>query len=405
MDDSHGDFRRHYLCVCGAQFALFCSFFMLFQFPLYIKLLGGSERAIGWMMASQTLIATLAIPFLGPRSDSIALHPMMRWGILITCGSTLAFLGIHHVDAWMAATLMIRGMGFALFINAAGAYVARILPLAQRSRGMSVLFGLNQLAVALGPALGELIIETLGFAAFFLVSALLSATALPLVFWAKSLPPLPRAQNTPWWSGPRYFFQSLFVGRVGFLFVTLLAIASALGAVFNLSATFLQQVGISSGLFFVVYAFFNAGVRFTCGGLSDRYGRAIVAVPTLVLMLLGLVLYGFTTQIWQMLLAASLIGLGFGMANPVLMAEMLDFTSPTRVGMAVGGFHFAYQSGMLISLPLMGALAQSLGYLWMWQVTAFCCLCGILIYLLGHLRGKPADGTVSESLASEKTHE
>ena len=88
--------------------------------------------------------------------------------------------------------------------------------------------------------------------------------------------------------------------------------------------------------------------------------------------------------------------------GPAIFALMLDRAPPRLQGMAVGGFHFAYQLGLLSSPPLFGVIAERWGYAPMWWIAGAMALGAIGPYLLPERRAgsggrEAADARISDA--------
>lgn len=384
--DLRGLERRDFWVLTLAQFQMFCGFFAFFQFPLFIKAVGGHETAIGVMGGMGAFASTLFIPWIADFVNRSARKRLMMLGMGVTAVTTLGGLTMTAPDAWMATLLVLRGLGFALYNNAASAYVAEILPASERSRWLGMNFGFNQIAVAVGPALAEVFISHVGFAAFFLMSAgFTGAAMLLLTRLSHRAPRADLARLGPVRVG-QVFFATLWAKDTRHLYVVLLLMACGLGAVVNFTATYVRGMGLSSGVFFTLYAIVNGGSRLGGGGLSDRYGRAVVIIPTLSLFFVGLLVYSVTTGLTLMAVSAVLIGLGFGMSNPTLLAQLLDRTGNREHGRVIGGFYFAYQLGTLGATPIIGIIAETLGYHMMWRIAGATVFASTVLYAVVEVR-------------------
>ncbi len=306
----------------------------------------------------------------------------MLGGMLLLELATMACVTAASPGVYMAFLMLSRGLGFAVYMNASGAYIASILPPAEKARWIGVNFGFNQIAIGLGPAVGELAIRQVGFPFFFFLSTAFCYAGMLLILPITARRPV--APEAPFRAVASLvsFLRELTGPRFRISFLTLLLLAAGLGAVFNFTATYTQRLGLSSGLFFAVYALFNVVCRFFGAGLADRFERRLVVVPMLAVMAGGLFLYSFTTATWMMLGAAVLIGVGFGLSNPAILALMLDRAPPRLQGMAIGGFHFAYQLGLLSSAPMFGVVAERFGYPVMWWIAGAMALAAMGTYFL-----------------------
>ncbi len=378
---------RDFWVLTSAQGLNYCGFFAFFQFPLFIKSLGGHEQEIGLMMGASAFAATLLIPWIAEFVGRADRRRIMLVGTACTMLASLACLALTAPNWAMLALLVARGFSFALYANASGAYLADILPSAERSRWLGMNFGFNQIAIALGPAIAELSIVHFGFRALFISAGAFLLVGMGLLSAVTAR--RPPAQGTPLrlMQVGGEFLVELGARRFRYLYLTLLMMACGLGAVFNFTATFVTGLGLSSGLFYLVYASINAASRMGGGSLSDRYGRAAIIVPTLSLFAVGVLLYSFTTGLAMMVVSALAIGLGFGMSNPAILAQLLDRAAPGRPGRVIGGFNFCYQLGALCATPLFGVAAQHLGYAPMWWIASGTIVAATLIYTLAEGRG------------------
>jgi MFS family permease len=376
-----GQERRDFWLVSVGQLLVFCGFFAFFQFPLYIKSVGGTEQAVGVIMGATSLASALLLPWITAMSDRVERRGMMLSGIALVELATMITVFTGAPDIWMAALMVVRGLGMAVYMNAAGAYIAQILPPGERSRWIGINFGFNQVATALGPLFAELAIRLVGFPYFFFMSTAFVYTGMLMVLQVhRRSPPPPEVAFRPL-DSLTGFLRDLVGPRFRNPFLALILMAGALGAVTNFTATYTQSLGLSSGLFFANYALINAVSRFGGGGLADRYGRSVVVVPMLVLYGTGLFLYSFTTNTFTMLASGLLIGLGFGLSNPALLALMLDRVPFNLQGRAIGSFHFAYQVGFLIMPPIFGVIAQQAGYRPMYWVASVLPFLALAVYL------------------------
>jgi predicted MFS family arabinose efflux permease len=113
-----------------------------------------------------------------------------------------------------------------------------------------------------------------------------------------------------------------------------------------------------------------------------------IIVPMLCVFAVGLLLYSLTGGLTLMVISALTIGLGFGMANPPLLAQLLDRSAPGLQGRAIGGFNFCYQLGSLCATPLFGVAAEGLGYRPMWWIACATVVAAVLIYATAEGRGR-----------------
>lgn len=374
--------RVDFWTLSFGQLLVFVGFFSFFQFPLYIKSLGGGEQTVGLIWGAGTISGAVFLPWITAMVERIDRKTLMLAGLTVLMASTSALAWPAKPDLLMGALMFVRGLGFTLYIMANGTYVAQIVPQKEKSRWIGINFGFNQAAIGVGPLLGGLAIASFGFHRFFFLSTAVVFSGFMLVFLISGRKPLPVDAPFQAWNSLTDFFRNLLSDRFFRSFLTLVLLAGALGAVFTFTALYTQLLGLSTGLFFFSYSVATAGIRFFGSGLADKFGRTLVVTPTMILMSAGLFLYSTIDSTAMMLVSAVMIGIGFGLANPAILAGMLDRATPRLQGMAVAGFHLAYSLGLSISSPVFGAIAENVGYPPMWWISGGLTLCSVAIYAM-----------------------
>ena len=119
------------------------------------------------------------------------------------------------------------------------------------------------------------------------------------------------------------------------------------------------------GLFYTVFAAAMLLVRAKAGEISDRRGRAAAIVPGMIVTGLSFLVLGLTNGPAGVLTGGAVLGLGFGCAQPALMAFTTDRVPPAERGKAMGTFYTAWE---------LGIASGAAGAGWLLNVTDFAAL-------------------------------
>ncbi len=154
----------------------------------------------------------------------------------------------------------------------------------------------------------------------------------------------------------------------------------------------LPQVAVVAGL----YPFVWAVGQPLFGPLSDRIGRRLLVAGGMLFQGAGLLTLSFAWSFTPAVLAALLLGLGTGMAYPVLIAAVTDRVEARERATALGVYRFFRDSGYAL-----GALLGSLGLLRLgavnaWTAAAFAPLVVIALVAL-RSAGAPAGSEPAEA--------
>lgn len=76
-----------------------------------------------------------------------------------------------------------------------------------------------------------------------------------------------------------------------------------------------EMLGFWVGLAISSFSICQVGTAVLWGHLSDRVGRKPVILICAVMVMIGVLLFGFSTQVWMVLLSRALMGLSSGDAG------------------------------------------------------------------------------------------
>jgi MFS family permease len=125
----------------------------------------------------------------------------------------------------------------------------------------------------------------------------------------------------------------------------------------------LDERGIGHGpTVFSVFAATVVLTRLVAGGLPDRIGAARCAVGAALVETVGLVLIGAAQDLTVVILGAIGMGAAFSLLFPSLSLVAINRVGPDRRGVAMGTFTAAFDLGMLVGSPTVGAAAAIGGY-------------------------------------------
>ncbi len=124
-----------------------------------------------------------------------------------------------------------------------------------------------------------------------------------------------------------------------------------------------QVAGVDAyGYFYVMYALTLLVARSWLGRLSDRYGRVAVIAPGLGLLTVAGLLLAWLHSLLLLLVFALLFGLGYGAAQPSVLAWTMESTRPPLRGAASGTYFAAFDLGIGLAALAFGPLAAAASF-------------------------------------------
>lgn len=373
---------KNFSLITIANFFLFCNFSSFFLLPLFIKKLGGNEANIGFIMGSFGVTSLGSIPLIAFLIDKYGRRRFMLFGAIVMFLSSLSYLFVRELSLIFYILRMLQGIGFAFFFTSAGTAVADYIPEMKRGQWLGIFGAFTIAAYALGPTIGEVIIENLGFNLFFTYASSFSLIAIVLVYKAEDAHF--KRSHDPYGFD---FFRLAFSRRYSVPLLSNLILAGGFGSVLNFISVFVRQKGLDVFYFFLIYAVTITSVRIIGGKVSDVFGRKKVASPSLFVFSLSIAAMIFINSVYKLVLISFLFSLSYGMLYPTLSALMMDKANPDERGKAMGAFNACFGIGTNFLAFVFGVIARDLGFAGMYLISAAFVFVGFLLFTLFQPQG------------------
>lgn len=366
---------KNFTLATAANFFFFCNFSSFFLLPIYIKDLGGNEANIGFIMGSFGITSLGAIPFVAYLVDKYGRRRFMLFGYALMFVATLSYLFISQLSPAFYLLRFVQGVSFAFSFTAASTFVTDYIPSEKRAEGLGIFSAFTIASYAIGPSLGELVIELFGFYSFFIYASFFSLIAFVLTIFTRD--------GNFIRSSDRYglgFFRLIASKRYALILVSNLILAGGLGAILNFVATFLRSKGLAAFYFFLTYTIAVTAVRIFGGRISDKLGRKVIASPCLLAVSISLAAMYFVESPLSAVLISLFFSIGYGFLYPTLSALVIDKAKSDERGKAMGAFNASYSLGInFLAFPL-GLIARDFGYEIMYFVTGCMVFLGFILF-------------------------
>jgi MFS family permease len=359
----------------AASFCVFLSFYLLLPvLPVHAARLGMGESAIGLVIGVFALASMAWKPWAGWVLDWRGRRALLVAGAALFGLASMCYPVARSVWSFLVVRV-VHGTGMGLFPTAAAAVVTDLVPAARRGEAMG-LFGMAaNLALAAGPALAGPAEARLGFGgACLLATGLATAgTGLALVTHETGA----RAVRPPFRLRALFVRQALHPAAL-----TLLAFVPYGALMAFLPLLTAERRVASVGPFFTLIAAGLLVIRTTAGQLSDRFGRPVVVAPALAVVAAALLIVAVGHSPWAIYGAGLLFGLGFGSAQPVLMAWTTDLVPAGDRGRALAAYYAAWELGIGGGQILLGLLFPLGGFVGLFATAAAIALIGAAVAVM-----------------------
>jgi EmrB/QacA subfamily drug resistance transporter len=402
------------VAVCVATFMLLLDITVVnVALPYIERDLGSSFEDLQWVVDAYTLTLAAFLLTAGSVADRRGRRGVFLAGLAVfTVASALCGLAGSPLMLNLARGL--QGIGGSMMFATSLALLASAYHGAERGTAIGIWGATIGAAVAVGPLIGGVLTEWIGWEAIFYVNVPIGAYAIALTLRRVEESRDPQAGGADWlgtvtfsaglfllvfglirgnaedWGGPiiaclagaaalliafviverrvahpmldlQLFRKPSFSGASIAAFV----LSASMFAMFLYLTLWVQNIlgysALESGLRFLPITMVSFAIAPVSGKLSERYGVRWFLTCGLALVGIGLLLMRGVEpgDDWTALLAGFLIaGGGIGMTNPALATAAIGVVEPRRSGMASGINSTFRQVGVATGIAAWGALFQ-----------------------------------------------
>lgn len=375
---------RNFVSMVAANALLFGGFHILLPtLPLYAAAHGASGSQIGIITGIFGFSAIFIRFFTDAGQEAFGKKKCLYIGLLISILCTIAYAFFYSVNE-MITIRILHGFGFGLTTTFSAAIAAEIIPKARMGEGIGY-FGLGStLAMALAPAAGLALMNDFGAMAMFIVAAAASVIAVGSTAICK-LEVLPVAEKKP-----KLSLRDRMLERgTGVPAILTVLFGMSYGSVNTFVSMLAQEAHIAdAGYFFLVGTACIFLSRPVGGRIFDAKGPAWIMIPGSALFFIALIMLIHTSSLTMLLMAAVLYGFGGGLLLPALLTWMINLVSPQRRSGASATFYNMLDVGTSAGAIFLGAMAEKIGFIRMYQYSAAAMAIFAIIFVLYMLRSK-----------------
>lgn len=386
MDKSRGKlWTRDFIIISTTNFFVFLSFYLLMTtLTLYaIEEFKAAESMAGFASSIFVIGALVSRLFAGKYIERIGRRKLLLGGLVLFLLATLLYFLADSMN-FLLLVRFFHGAAFGIASTAIPTIVMSIIPDERRGEGTSYFAMSNTLATAIGPFLGILISQRADSSMIFVVSTAFAVTSIIISLFVKV--PEVKLTKEQLRALRGFSLKEFFEIKA----IPIAVIAALMGFTYSSILSFLSSYAIkinmetAASFFFVVYAVFILISRPFSGRLMDPKGDNIVIFPAMALFAVGMVTLSQAHAGFVLLIAAALIGLGYGTMTSATQAIAVKESPKHRVALATSTFFIFVDGGVGVGPYILGALIPLLGFRGLYLALAGLVFVSILLYYLLH---------------------
>ncbi len=330
---------------------------------LYAKSMGAPAEQIGMLMSMFAITALLFRFVAGPAIN--AYNRKIIVAIAMGCMASAYFgfsfapkiagkLGIQVITVLKCFRLL-QGIGSAFAGSCCLTIVSDMLPKDKFSSGMGIFACAQVIAQSIGPTVGVLLKDRLGYPITYFIFGCLMVCAIIAALFLRLMP----SPHIPF----NLKLENMVAKEAVLPAVITFLIALGFTTINSFLLVYAEERGISgASLFFTVYALTMLLTRPAIGKLTDKYGFVKVGIPSVFTTACSLILIGISTNLPMLLFAAFINAFGYGAVMPALQSLSMRAVVPERRGSASSTNYIGQDTATLLGSTLAGYVAAIAGY-------------------------------------------
>ncbi|MFP3928555.1 MAG: MFS transporter [Desulfobacteraceae bacterium] len=331
--------------------------------PIYASRLGATGVGLGLMVAGFSISRGVLQPFVGRASDSYGRKRFLVAGLLIYALAGVTYAFAHTVEHLVIIRIF-HGVGSAMVIPIAMAYIGDLAPVGQEGRYMGMLNIALFSGVGGGPIIGGIFLDTLGMSSAFYAMALFSALAVLLV--VLFLPPRGPEQSAQDSLRLSAAFKEMakdirILGMLLSRMATMLILVPSMAFLPILMTRFMEATGIEVGIVVASRTLINAGLQRPFGRMVDNHSKVALLVSGSLLVSCAVSLVPLAGSLGELIVLFAAMGVGEAVVWPTLGALAVEGGRRYGQGSVMGVFNMAMSAGVLLGSMGAGAVMDLLG--------------------------------------------
>ena len=320
--------------------------------PLYTTgPVGSDEAGAGLAFGAFGVTALICRPFAGRLSDSRGRIPLMIFGAVLAGIGMLLVPFVSSLAALVAIRLL-QGVAEAAFFVASFALLADIAPPDRMGEALSYNSLGLYLGLAMGPPLGEVLLEHWGYAVAWTGAALLCAVAVGLTVLIAE----PEHDRSGGGHG-KLIHRPGIPASLGFF-----ASLAAVGGFLAFASLHSDRVGmVNTSLALLVYGLVVVVCRIVFARVPDRLPSLPLGTASLVAIAVGMAVMALWLTPVGLIAGVVVTAIGVTFSTPAFFSAIFATASPSERGAAAGTASAFIDLGLGFGPICLGLVARSGG--------------------------------------------
>lgn len=367
---------KDFILFCISFFMQFFNIALFYLYPISLEKIGCKEHVIGFVMGIFSIAAVITRPYMGKLASIKGEKKIISYGLIISFIASIGYAFISSFGVYMLINRILHGIGLSAFLAGSFSIAAKTFPEKTRGEAFSILGAAIMGAVALGPAIGEMLMSKFGFTSIYYAAA--TATLLGLIsseIVSESITLNNKAETIPKFSSSLVFKKKSFM----ILLLSTIIFAHCQATVPTFLVLIANENGGNTGAYFFIAYGSSILIMLSMGKSIDKHGKIIFMQISYPILMLGILLIPITIRTNLFYISAILYGIGIGLLFPAHNAMAAEYGNQSEKPLVMAIFTSVYDTGFITGATISGLIAYQSSLDTTFYITGVFAVCGLII--------------------------
>ncbi|WP_127539956.1 MFS transporter [Paenibacillus illinoisensis] len=379
-----------FIVTCMSSFFMFTTFYVLATaFPLYVKdIFHGNQQQMGLAITIYVIGGVILRPISGLWVDRLGKRKMAIVGMLIFLISCISYFGTSGLFIFLFIRLF-HGMSYALASTATTTIASSLIPNSRQGEGMGYFSLFMSVAMVIGPALGLFLWKDKNENTLLMTVTAIAAVSFIFTMLIRVKREKEPDKNTEIAKEKhRLRWSDIIEPKALPISLVAFVLSFSYSSLAGFIASYMEEIHHTrvTGYFFMVFGMLIIVTRPIIGKVFDKYKEHYLYYPGILLFSAGMLLLSQAHSGTVIILAAIIMGTGYGALLPCFQTLAMQLAPEHRRGSAIGTFFVLFDLGYGLGSYFMGVIVSVSSFRTMYLIAGLITLFSVIIYYLVHHR-------------------
>ncbi|MFZ0444410.1 MAG: MFS transporter [Bacillus sp. (in: firmicutes)] len=388
---------NQYLIIILLSLVMFASFYIITAgFPIFVSTISDNPTIAGIMTTTLMVASLITRFFASVIIQKVNMKLLLIISLLYFIG-TIALTFVNDSIGFLIFIRALQGIGFSMLTILVFTISSNIVPKSRLGEGIVFFAMSTSVGTTMGPLIAISYLASFSFNSMMMLTLGLMSFSFVCSLFTKNT--VKKEKESPQETNNEPFYKYMFDKRVLLPCILVAFNYMAIAGTVNFMGAFGKEINVGGSIsqFFIAQGIAMVIFRAFSGKIFDKFGHRVLIIPAAISGAVGLILLGFSTSMWMVLVSGVLFGIAFAIIHPIIQAWALTLVPPEKKATANSMLLIFIDFGLAVGSVGLGFLAKNVGYGMTFSYSAAFMIIILLLYLIGSKKAVPVEASNEKS--------